>query len=342
MRNLGRILIPGETIFRMGDVSDGLYVIQEGEVEIFIPLPDGGEERLTVLAKGELFGEISLFTADRRRAASARAVREARVMKLDEKMFVSRLHQDPSLGFRLMRQMAQRIQDLDREKVAQVMRERGGGWRRREESRPESSLSLASRESSGENRLPNVYDFSVAYHILMVEDDPEFFQLVRHCLIKGPEEQADTALSFPSSIAFTHAVSLTEAMERLHQEKFAVIILDLNLPDSQGVETVRRLHDAWPDTPIVVLTGEDDMELAVRAVHEGAQDYLVKGKVKQREMAIALRQAMERHRWHTCPQLEHEEHPLGSAFLPPTWRQRLGRSLCLVARRWLGTNGDET
>jgi diguanylate cyclase (GGDEF)-like protein len=75
-----------------------------------------------------------------------------------------------------------------------------------------------------------------------------------------------------------------------------VILLDLNLPDGQGLETLTRLREAHPDIPIVVLTGSDDERLAMAAVRAGAQDYLVKGRVDSWTLARTLRHSLERHR----------------------------------------------
>ena len=73
-------------------------------------------------------------------------------------------------------------------------------------------------------------------------------------------------------------------------------MLDLSLPDAEGLETLERTHAHSPNLPIVVLTGLDDEALAVRAVREGAQDYLVKGQVTGQVLVRAMRYATERKR----------------------------------------------
>lgn len=112
-RDLGKRYKPGEVIFHQGYPADCLYIIQKGKVEIVVE-SDYGVNQLTTLEKGDVFGEISLF-AHKSRFATARALKETWVISLDEKTFISRLHQDPSLAFRMIRQMAYRIYDQDHE-----------------------------------------------------------------------------------------------------------------------------------------------------------------------------------------------------------------------------------
>jgi PAS domain S-box-containing protein len=93
-----------------------------------------------------------------------------------------------------------------------------------------------------------------------------------------------------------HAERLADALNRLRQEKFDVILSDLSLPDSQGFETFESLNAQAADIPILVLSGTDDETLAARAVREGAQDYLVKGRVDGYILGRAISHAIERHR----------------------------------------------
>src|SRR5687768_7600175 len=72
---------------------------------------------------------------------------------------------------------------------------------------------------------------------------------------------------------------LSTALERLGKEHFDLVLLDLSLPDSHGLGTFSRVHQQSPGVPIIVMSGLDDERVAVTAVHEGAQDYLVKGQV---------------------------------------------------------------
>ena len=99
-----------------------------------------------------------------------------------------------------------------------------------------------------------------------------------------------------SPVRLTHADGLEHAVEKLGQQTFHAVLLDLSLPDCQGIETFARAHAAAPNAPIVVLTGMDDEELALRAVREGAQDYLVKDRVDGHLLHHSIRYAIERKR----------------------------------------------
>lgn len=123
-------------------------------------------------------------------------------------------------------------------------------------------------------------------HVLLVEDNPGDARLLR-------EAVKDAA---GISISLTHEETLARGLKRLDDEPFDVIMLDLSLPDAEGLETLERTHAHTPNVPIVVLTGLDDEALAARAVREGAQDYLVKGQVTGQVLVRAMRYATERKR----------------------------------------------
>src|SRR5579884_1971181 len=120
--------------------------------------------------------------------------------------------------------------------------------------------------------------------VLLIEDNPADARYLR-------EEIADAG---GLGIKLTHVSRLTDALERPDLQEFEVVLLDLSLPDAQGLETLERLQANAPGLPIVVLTGMDDEDLAVRAVREGAQDYLVKGQTDGGLLIRALRYARER------------------------------------------------
>lgn len=119
---------------------------------------------------------------------------------------------------------------------------------------------------------------------LLVEDN----EVDRRLIEAAVKEAGDLRLEL------CHVSRLGEAVSRLSAEKFDAVLLDLNLPDSRGLNTVRQARQAAPDVPILVLTGLDDEALAVRALQAGAQDYLVKGQFDGPQLARAIRRARAR------------------------------------------------
>lgn len=113
---LGRTYQDGEVIVRQGEVGDCMFVIQEGKVEVVAEMGDS-EVRLAVREEGDFFGEMAIFERDVR-SATVRALGEVRVLTVDKKNFLRRIHEDPSLAFRLVETMSGRIRDLS-EEVAQ-------------------------------------------------------------------------------------------------------------------------------------------------------------------------------------------------------------------------------
>lgn len=121
--------------------------------------------------------------------------------------------------------------------------------------------------------------------VLLVEDDPDDVLLIEDML-----DEAGGGL-----FSLVCAGRLSAALERIGEGRPDVILLDLSLPDSRGFETFVQMYAQAPGVPVVVLTGLSDEELAVRAVQEGAQDYLVKGQVNDDLLVRAIRYAIERH-----------------------------------------------
>jgi putative two-component system response regulator len=122
------------------------------------------------------------------------------------------------------------------------------------------------------------------YHLLLVEDDPMDVRLFGMMLQE---------LAVPDG-SVLRATTLEGALRALAADRFDLVFLDLDLPDSTGIDTIRRLLAAESDVPIVVLTGNDDEELGVQAVALGAQDFLVKDSVHASVLARVLRYAVGR------------------------------------------------
>lgn len=121
---------------------------------------------------------------------------------------------------------------------------------------------------------------------LLVEDDPDDAFLLREML-----KEVESAV-----FDLVRVQRLADALERAAQEPFDVALVDLSLPDSTGLDTFVTFHSAAPELPTVVLTGLDDEQVAISAVHEGAQDYLVKGRVDGALLVRSIRYAIERQR----------------------------------------------
>lgn len=110
---LGKIYEHGEVIFHQGEPGDRMYVIQDGKVEI-VKERDGKETVLAVRKQGEFFGEMALFEKEVR-MATVRALGRARILSVDQKNLIRRIHQDPSLAYRIIQTMSQRVRELSQE-----------------------------------------------------------------------------------------------------------------------------------------------------------------------------------------------------------------------------------
>jgi diguanylate cyclase len=122
--------------------------------------------------------------------------------------------------------------------------------------------------------------------LVLIEDNPGDVVLVREML----------RASWPGEFTFEHFDRVSTARERLLRAEATCILLDLSLPDAQGLEAVDQVQSFAPDLPIVVLSGLDDEEVALRAVQGGAQDYLIKGRVDDHLVSRSVRYAIERKR----------------------------------------------
>jgi DNA-binding response OmpR family regulator len=117
--------------------------------------------------------------------------------------------------------------------------------------------------------------------ILIVEDDEKFARVLSKQLVKN-------------DYIVYHSGKLSDFFKTAKDVEFDLVLLDLGLPDSSGLETYEKVSKVVSDIPIVVLTGLDDEEVAVGAVKKGAQDYLIKGEVDNRTLLRSLNYAIER------------------------------------------------
>jgi len=120
-------------------------------------------------------------------------------------------------------------------------------------------------------------------NVLLIEDNPGDADLVRLRLVEGQ-----------SPVKVNCVNRLSDGLASLTVETPSVVLLDLNLPDSRGAETFRRVMEHSPNVPVVVLSGQDDEALASKALHQGVQDYLIKGNISSKHLERSIRYAVER------------------------------------------------
>lgn len=121
--------------------------------------------------------------------------------------------------------------------------------------------------------------------VLLVEDDPDDATLIRMALGRSI-----------GRFDVRSADRLDEALAAMREAPVDVVLLDLGLPDSAGLETFTRFHGEWPDTPVIVLNGAGGEPLAMQAVREGATDFLIKDSLDADTLSRAVRYVVERHR----------------------------------------------
>ena len=121
--------------------------------------------------------------------------------------------------------------------------------------------------------------------ILLVEDDLGDAELIQEIF-----QEEKTA-----RFEITHVDRVSEAIKLLEENDFDLVLLDLSLPDSTGIDTFRKVQLKTTDLPIVLLTELDNETLALKLVQEGAQDYLVKGQINSKVLIKSIRYAIERH-----------------------------------------------
>ena len=166
-------------------------------------------------------------------------------------------------------------------------------------------------------------------NVLMIEDDDADAALIRTLLSRAAPE-----------CHVEHRVRLAWALTRLDEGGVDLVLLDFSLPDSVGLDSYWALREKHPDVPVIILTSLDDDDLALRAVAEGAQDYLVKRRVDAPLLARAIRYAIERHRSDLALRESEERYALAMrgandgiwdwdlvgdrVFLSPRWRAMVG------------------
>src|SRR4030043_406306 len=122
--------------------------------------------------------------------------------------------------------------------------------------------------------------------ILLIEDNPGDARLIKEMLAEAPDV----------SFELESANRLSAGLKCLDKETPDVILLDIGLPDSQGLDTLKKVYAQAKTVPIVVLTGLEDEAVGVEAVQQGAQDYLVKGQIQSKVLWRVINYSIERKR----------------------------------------------
>lgn len=122
--------------------------------------------------------------------------------------------------------------------------------------------------------------------VLLIEDNPGDARLVREWLKVAPAH----------TYRLEHVESLTAGLDLLQEDRFDVVLLDLGLPDSHGLDALSRVFDTTPEMAVLVLTGQQDEQVGLQAVKQGAQDYLLKGQMNGAALFRTIRYAIERQR----------------------------------------------
>lgn len=134
----------------------------------------------------------------------------------------------------------------------------------------------------------------LTHHVLLIEDNPGDARLIREMLAEDPG----------APFRLECAERLSAGLEILTSTPASIVLLDLSLPDSFGLETFAKVYAHSPAVPIIVLTGNDDQTVALSAVKGGAQDYLVKGRLDRELLLRSMQYSIERKRYQV--QLEHQ------------------------------------
>lgn len=124
--------------------------------------------------------------------------------------------------------------------------------------------------------------------LLLVEDTPEDILLIKECLAEDRNYRFECF----------EVRSLKSALDLLPHYDFDAVLLDLNLPDSAGLDTVRKITTQLPDTAVIILTDLQDDEIALQAVRYGAQDFIEKSQFVTSTLSKSIRCAIERKKVH--------------------------------------------
>ena len=120
--------------------------------------------------------------------------------------------------------------------------------------------------------------------VLLIEDDPNHARALEAMLERVKEFE----------YVLVHCYKLHDGLNELKTAKFDVVLLDLRLPDSEGISTFRTVHDNAPEIPIVIFTALFNEEIALQTLKEGAQEYLFKGEFDGQDLSTAMMHSIAR------------------------------------------------
>ena len=126
-------------------------------------------------------------------------------------------------------------------------------------------------------------------NILLIEDNPADAALIKESLLGSISENTN---GFKFKLEYTDR--LAAGIERLNKGDINIVLLDLSLPDSLGLNTLTKLHSKIPNIPIIVLTNHDDEIIAIDAVEEGAMDYILKSDATSKRLISSIQNAIKR------------------------------------------------
>jgi signal transduction histidine kinase len=164
--------------------------------------------------------------------------------------------------------------------------------------------------------------------ILLVEDNPGDVRLIEE-MLKEADGDWHGEDEDRSGFDLVHATTLSAGLDQLESGDIELVLLDLDLPDSEGLETLERMLAAVESAPVLVFTGRPEEDLGIEAVRQGAQDYLVKGDVRVGAFAQSIKFALERTK--TQQELRRRTHEL--AILNQLMRHDIKNDISLVIGR---------
>lgn len=142
---------------------------------------------------------------------------------------------------------------------------------------------------SEDKRCPKMGASRKNIRVLQIEDNEGDWFLVSQMFA-----EINSSIALEHNLVLDRSARLSDALHKMQEQEFEVILLDLSLPDSSGVETLSELKVRYPETSIIVFSGLSDLDTAICAVYDGAQDYIVKGQVNANFLFRSILYAYER------------------------------------------------